>query len=82
MPAANTLAPKIKKRLPGFLKETEAKQLLETLNASTDNWKTLNAKMLISLFYATGMRLSELINLKEKQLDFCTITAKGIGKRQ
>jgi integrase/recombinase XerC len=65
MPAANTLVPKIKKRLPGFIKEREAQQLLETLNNSTDNWKSLNAKMLISLFYATGMRLSELINLKE-----------------
>jgi integrase/recombinase XerC len=80
MPAANTLAPKIKKRLPGFLKEREAQQLLETLNSSTDDWKTLNAKMLISLFYATGMRLSELINLKEKQLDFSRSQLKVLGK--
>jgi len=80
MPAANSLAPKIKKRLPGFLKEPEAKQLLETLNASTDDWKSLNAKMLISLFYATGMRLSELINLKEKQLDFGRSQLRVLGK--
>jgi integrase/recombinase XerC len=80
MPAANTLAPKIKKRLPGFLKETETKQLLETLNVSTDNWKTLNAKMLISLFYSTGMRVSELINLKEKQLDFARSQLRVLGK--
>lgn len=80
MPAANTLAPKIKKRLPGFIKEQEAKQLLDTLNRSTDDWKTLNAKMLVSLFYATGMRLSELINLKEKQLDFSRSQLKVLGK--
>ena len=53
-PMANVIAPKISKRLPVFIKETETKQLLETFNDSTDDWKTLNAKMLISLFYAQG----------------------------
>ena len=80
MPAAGTVVPKIKKRLPGFLKEPEAMQLLETLNTSTDSWKTLNAKMLISLFYSTGMRLSELINLREKQLDFSRLQIRVLGK--
>ncbi len=36
--------------------------------------------MLISLFYATGMRLSELINLKEKQLDFARLQLRVLGK--
>jgi integrase/recombinase XerC len=40
----------------------------------------LNAKMLISIFYATGMRLSELINLKEKQIDFSRSQIKVLGK--
>ena len=80
MPTANTVAAKIKKRLPGFLKEKETVQLLETLNTSTESWKSLNAKMLISLFYATGMRLSELINLKEKQLDFGRSQIRVLGK--
>jgi integrase/recombinase XerC len=64
MPTVNVVAPKISKRLPVFIKEADTKQLLETLNVSTEDWKTLNARMLISLFYSTGMRLSELINLK------------------
>jgi integrase/recombinase XerC len=80
LPTANTVAPKIKRRLPGFLKEPEAIQLLETLNSVTESWKSLNAKMLISLFYATGMRLSELINLKEKQLDFGRSQLRVLGK--
>src|SRR5262245_43674605 len=80
LPTANTTAPKIRKRLPAFLKEPEAIQLLETLNSSTENWKSLNAKMLISLFYATGMRLSELINLKERQLDFGRSQIRVLGK--
>jgi integrase/recombinase XerC len=69
MPTANVIAPKIKKRLPVFARESETKQLLETLNQSSEDWKTLNARMLITLFYTTGMRVSELIGLKEKQVD-------------
>lgn len=80
MPTVNIIAPKISKRLPVFIKEADTKQLLETLSASTEDWKTLNARMLISLFYATGMRLSELINLKEKQLDPARSQLRVLGK--
>ena len=80
MPTANLISPKISRRLPVFVKESETKQLLETLNKSTEDWKTLNARMLISLFYATGMRLSELINLKEKQLDKGRSLLRVLGK--
>jgi len=76
----NLVTPKISKRLPVFVKESETKQLLETLNSSTEDWKTLNARMLISLFYATGMRVSELINLKEKQLDPARLQLRVLGK--
>jgi len=79
-PMASVISPKSGKRLPVFVKEKEIKQLLETLNHSTEDWKTLNAKMLIILFYNTGMRLSELINLKEKQLDFARSQIKVLGK--
>ena len=80
VPTANLISPKISKRLPVFAKESETKQLLETLNCSTEDWKTLNARMLISLFYATGVRLSELINLKEKQLDPARLQIRVLGK--
>ena len=79
-PMANVISPKFGKRLPVFVKEKEIKKLLETLKHSTEDWKTLNAKMLIILFYNTGMRLSELINLKEKQLDFARSQIKVLGK--
>ncbi|MEI9908842.1 MAG: tyrosine-type recombinase/integrase [Bacteroidota bacterium] len=76
----NVITPKVGKRLPVYVKEDETKKLLETLNQSTEDWKTLNAKMLIVLFYNTGMRLSELINLKEKQLDMGRSQIKVLGK--
>lgn len=79
-PMAQVISPKIGKRLPVFVKEEDIRKLIASLTHSTDNWKTLNAKMLITIFYATGMRLSELINLKEKQIDFSKSQIKVLGK--
>ncbi len=79
-PMAQVISPKNGKRLPVFVKEEDTRKLIETLNQSTENWKSLNAKMLITIFYATGMRLSELINLKEKQVDFSNSQIKVLGK--
>lgn len=79
-PTANIIAPKIGKRLPVFIKERDTKELLQSLAGQTEDWKTLNAKMLLILFYTTGMRLSELINLKEKQLDLGRSQIKVLGK--
>ena len=79
-PMSKVISPKISKRLPVFVKEEDTKRMVETLSQSTENWKTLNAKMLITVFYETGMRLSELINLKEKQIDFSKSQIKVLGK--
>jgi integrase/recombinase XerC len=79
-PMVNVMSPKAGKRLPVFVKEEDTQKLVVTLNQSTDNWKTLNAKMLITIFYSTGMRLSELINLKERQVDFSKSQIKVLGK--
>lgn len=80
LPTSNLVSPKISRRLPVFIKEDETSHLLKSLHTSTESWKSLNAKMLIVLFYATGMRLSELINLKEKQLDASRLQVRVLGK--
>jgi len=79
-PMTKVIAPKNAKRLPVFIKEAETKELLQRLSNASEDWKSLNAKMLIALFYTTGMRLSELINLKEKQLDLKRSQVKVLGK--
>ncbi|MGE5108871.1 MAG: tyrosine-type recombinase/integrase [Sphingobacteriales bacterium] len=79
-PMTNIVAPKIGRRLPVFVKEEDTRQLIESLTTATEDWKTLNAKMLIVLFYATGMRLSELITLKENQVDKSKSSIKVLGK--
>ena len=79
-PMGKIISPKIGKRLPVFVNEEETKKLVETLTQTSDTWKSLNAKMLITIFYSTGMRLSELITLKEKQIDFSRSSIKVLGK--
>ena len=79
-PMANVISPKVKKRLPVFVKEEDTRQMLLTLARSTEDWKSLNARLLILIFYATGMRLSELLNLREKQIDFSKSQIKVLGK--
>lgn len=79
-PMAKVTAPKISRRLPVFVKETEVKELLETLNLAAEDWKSLNARLLITLFYATGMRLSELIGLRERQVDAARSQVRVLGK--
>lgn len=79
-PMAKVISPKAGTRLPSFLKEEETRQLVETLQRSADDWKSLNARMLITIFYSTGMRLSELLNLKEKQVDWSKGQIKVLGK--
>jgi integrase/recombinase XerC len=78
-PMTRVLSPKISKRLPDFIMESDADKLMGSLKNSED-WKGLNTKMLISLFYTTGMRLSELVNLKESQVDFGKKQVKVLGK--
>ena len=79
-PAAKVIAPKISKRLPVFIKESDLKELTQTLNVATEDWKSINTKMFITLFYNTGMRLSELINLKHSQVDIIKSQVKVLGK--
>ncbi|MET0636176.1 MAG: tyrosine-type recombinase/integrase [Chitinophagaceae bacterium] len=79
-PTANIISPKIKKRLPVFVKESETEVLLQSVRSSSEDWKTYNGKMIMVLFYSTGMRLSELIGMKESQVDTDRRQIKVLGK--
>lgn len=71
--------PKINKRLPVYVEEKDIKTLFDHVEFS-DDWKGLTERMVLQLFYATGMRISELINLKTIQLDAAYSHIKVLGK--
>ncbi len=78
-PMLTISAPKINKRLPVFVDEKDMHTLLELIDFS-DDWKGRTEKLVLQVFYQTGMRLSELINLKESQLDNSNSQLKVLGK--
>ena len=78
-PMTTITAPKISKRLPHFIKETDIETLFKHVEF-TDDWKGRTSQIILQLFYSTGIRLSELINLKESQVDHYNQQIKVLGK--
>lgn len=81
-PCDNIKSPKISKKLPVYLTIEEINQLLNiNLNTSFD----YRNKAMLELLYATGIRVSELINLKFNNIDlennFIRIMGKGSKER-
>ena len=79
-PMSKIITPKSGKKLPSFVREEDTARLLHTLETAAEDWKSLNAKMLITIFYATGMRQSELLGLRERQIDFEKAQIRVLGK--
>ena len=71
---------KTKKQLPSFVKEGDMVALLDHSDFN-GGFRSIREKLVLELFYATGIRLSELISLKENQIDLRNQTIKVIGKR-
>ncbi|MES2794919.1 MAG: tyrosine-type recombinase/integrase [Bacteroidota bacterium] len=71
---------KIKKSLPSFAKENEMNAVLDIQPYQSD-FEGVRDKVVMELLYGTGIRLSEIINLAETDLDLYTKQIKVTGKR-
>ena len=72
--------PKNKKNLPVFVKESEMNRLLDDEDFG-EGFEGCRDHLVIAMFYATGMRLSELIGLDDGDVDFAASVIKVTGKR-
>ena len=73
---------KIKKSLPQFVDDKKMEQLLvKKAPSETQNWVSCRNNLIIELLYGTGIRLSELINLKVSQINIGNQSIKVLGKR-
>lgn len=79
-PLLKIITPKTSKRLPVFVGESEINNLLNNVDFGND-YEGIRDKLIIELFYATGTRLSELIELKIPAIDFRNNSIKVLGKR-
>ncbi|MFM8911967.1 MAG: tyrosine-type recombinase/integrase, partial [Flammeovirgaceae bacterium] len=68
------------KKIPHFVKEEDANKMLDHV-AFDNNHEGMRDQLLLELFYGTGIRLSELINLKENRVNLKDRTLKVLGKR-
>ncbi len=77
-PAINLTSPKLEKKLPTVLSIDEVLKLLNSINPTTP-YEIRNEAM-IELVYATGLRVSELVNLKLKNLHLTNKMISTVGK--
>lgn len=78
-PMATIISPKVKKRLPQFVAEKDINTLFNYVEFP-DNWEGTTHRLILALFYNTGMRQGELVNLKESQVDKSNSNIKVLGK--
>jgi integrase/recombinase XerC len=79
-PMVKITALKTKKRLPSFVKEEDMVNLLDN-QIFGETFEGCRNQLILELFYGTGIRLSELIHLKEKSIDLQNRTIRVLGKR-
>ncbi|MCW5908697.1 MAG: tyrosine-type recombinase/integrase [Chitinophagales bacterium] len=78
-PLQKVQAPKTSKRLPVFVEQPGIEKLLHSIEFS-EGYEGMLEKLIIELLYGTGMRRSELINLKESDVDSYNAQLKVLGK--
>ncbi len=79
-PMLKIQAPKTSKRLPVFVEKEKMDTLLDSIDFG-DDFEGQRNKLIIELFYATGIRLTELVNLKQANVDVYHCQLKVLGKR-
>ena len=79
-PMTKVVGPKKKKPLPSFVREKDMDRLLDDLTFG-EGYEGYRDRMILGMFYATGMRLSELIGLDDVDVDFSAKLIKVTGKR-
>lgn len=79
-PMLKIVSPKTAKKLPVIVDRQKMDQLLDGV-AFKEGFEGIRDKLIINMFYQTGMRLAELIGLKDKNVDLYNLTLKVLGKR-
>ncbi len=78
-PVATSSSLKISRKLPAYVEQEDMKKLFSE-GDFTSSWEGIVALAIITIFYQTGIRLSELIHLKESDIDKSSSIIKVLGK--
>lgn len=80
-PMIQVRAPKIPKRLPVVITEQKMDTLLDGGFDFSDGFSGLRDRLIIELLYGTGIRLAELVGLKDEDIDIYGQQIRVLGKR-
>lgn len=80
-PMIHVKAPKIPKRLPVVITEQKMDTLLDAEDVFSDDFEGIRNRLILELLYGTGMRLAELVNLSDDDVNIYESQIKVLGKR-
>lgn len=79
-PVHSIPGPKVEKKLPAYVRETEMDKLFDG-DFFGEGYQGIRDRMILLTFYSTGIRLSELVGLTDKDVDLDQMQLKVTGKR-
>ncbi len=79
-PMLKIIRPKEAKKLPVFLDESRTEMLLDKADFG-EGFPAQRDRLILEMFYATGMRVSELCNIREQSINMSDCSIKVLGKR-
>lgn len=80
-PMIHVRAPRIPKRLPVVITEQKMDILLDSQEVFSNDFQGIRDRLIVELLYGTGMRLSELVNLSDDDINIYEQQIKVLGKR-
>ena len=80
-PASKIQSPKTVKHLPVVVEDEKLAAMLDNQQVFGDDFVGVRDKLVIEILFGTGVRLAELVGLKEDDIDFYSGTVKVLGKR-
>lgn len=79
-PLKKVSGPKAAKPIPSFINYNDMEKVLD-VDVSDDDYEAFRDKVILELFYVTGMRRAELIGLRDVDVDLGTGSIRVTGKR-
>src|SRR5690554_288880 len=73
--------PKLIRKIPAFANDREISKILDDDGNFSDDFKGARDRFLIEILYLTGMRRSEVISIKDDDINFHNSTISVTGKR-
>nr|MCS3812943.1 integrase/recombinase XerC [Mucilaginibacter sp. X4EP1] len=80
-PASKITTPKVPKNLPVIVEDTRLVQMLDDNIVFSNDFNGQRDKLVMEMLFGTGMRLSELLGVKETDINIYEGTVKVLGKR-